>query len=547
MIHGGRLTPSRASVGYSSPVVPLALVLLRALGLVGQALVLGGAAFGLVALRPGLGGDPDLAPAARRCLALACGGAALLLAAQAAALGLIVASVADAPGASPLAVLATPFALASGVRMLAAIAALAAALRARRAPQPRGPWLALLLAGVAAAIGAAGTSHAAGRLEDRGWLLLVDAIHQVAIAVWAGGLVHLTALVLVRGDRASPARILRGFSRLAQGAVLVLILSGGALAVTYVGDLTALVGTAYGGMLLAKLALVAGLLALGALNFRAVRRLPPDRAVPPPRLRRFIEVEAGLAITLLFTAASLGSAPPGVDVRADRATPREVVERFTPRWPSFSTPTLAELAAAADVDDPLAPRTPADSAWSEYNHNVAGLFVLLIGLLAALHRLGGIGWARHWPLVFLGLSGFLLLRSDPNAWPLSATQTFLGSLTDPEIVQHRVLALLPAALGLIEWLIQERRLTAPGWARAIPLLIAVGGGLLLAHAHPLIRMREAYLMEVTHLPLGLLAVLIGWTRWLELRLPASDRRIAAKIWPPALVVIGVLLIFYREG
>jgi putative copper resistance protein D len=483
-------------------VVPLALVLLRALGLVGQGLVLGGAAFGLVALRPGPGGDPDLAPAARRCLGLACGGAALLLAAQAAALGLIVASVADAPGAAPLAVLATPFALAGGVGMLAAVAALAAGRRARRAQA----WTAApLLAGMAAAVGAAGTSHAAGRLEDRGWLLVADAIHQMAIAVWAGGLVHLTALVLLRGDRALPTRILRGFSRLAQGAVLVLALSGGALALAYVGDLAALVGTAYGGMLLAKLSLFAGLLALGALNFRAVRRLPPDRAVLPPRLRRFVEVEAGLAITLLFTAASLGSAPPGVDVRADRATGREIVERFTPRWPSFSTPSLAELAVAAAVDDPLAPRTPADSAWSEYNHNVAGLFVLLIGLLAALHRLGGIGWARHWPLVFLGLSAFLLFRSDPNAWPLSATQTFLGSLTDPEIVQHRVLALLPAALGLIEWLIQERRLAAPGWARAIPLLIAVGGGLVLAHAHPLIRMKEAYLMEVTHLPLGLLA------------------------------------------
>ena len=41
-------------------------------------------------------------------------------------------------------------------------------------------------------------------------------------------------------------------------------------------------------------------------------------------------------------------------------------------------------------------------------------------------------------------------------------------------------------------------------------------------------MKEAYLMEMTHLPLGLLAVLIGWARWLELRLPARERRIAAK-------------------
>ena len=525
--------------------MPLALVLLRALGLVGQSLVLGGAAFGLVALRPRRGGDTD--SFLGRCLALVRAGALLLLAAQAATLALIIASVSDAPGWAPLTFLATPFAVGSAGRMLAAIAALAAGIRAAGAPDARGSWLALLVAGLAAALGAAATSHAAARLEDRGWLLAVDAIHQIAIALWAGGVVHLTAFVLAQGDRLAPTRVLRGFSRLAQGAVLALALSGGTLAIAYVGDAGALIGTAYGGMLLAKLTLFGGLLALGALNARAVRRLPPDRAVPPPRLRRFIEVEAGLALTLLFTAASLGSAPPGVDVRAERATAREVVDRFTPRWPSFTTPSLTELAVAADVDDPLAPRTPADAAWSEYNHNVAGLFVLVVGLLAALHRLGGLAWARHWPLVFLGLSGFILFRSDPNAWPLSATQTFLGSLTDPEIVQHRVLALLPAALGLIEWLIQERRLTAPGWARAIPLLMAVGGGLLLAHAHPLVRMKEAYLMEVTHLPLGLLAVLIGWTRWLELRLPAPDRRVAAKIWPPALALIGLLLLLYREG
>jgi putative copper resistance protein D len=106
---------------------------------------------------------------------------------------------------------------------------------------------------------------------------------------------------------------------------------------------------------------------------------------------------------------------------------------------------------------------------------------------------------------------------------------------------------LPAALGIFEWLIIERRLVAPGWARVVPLLMAVGGGLLLAHAHPLVRVKEAYLMEVTHLPLGLLAVLIGWTRWLELRLPAAERRLPARIWPPAIMLVGLLLLLYREG
>jgi copper resistance protein D len=534
-------------VGYSSPVLPLVLVWLRALGLVGQAVVLGGAVFGWAVLRPWLAAEPDAAPVARCVLHLVRAGAFLLLAAQAAGLVLVAGSVSDAPGWSLEAFAATPLAAAGALRALAAGAALAVALWVEGAPASRGRWLALAATGSLAALAAAGSSHAAGRLDERLWLLAADVVHQVAIAVWVGGLAHLTVLVLAHGDRAWPPAALHTFSRIARGAVIVLAAAGAALALRLVGSPGALIGTAYGGMLVAKTALFAGLLALGGANLRAVRRLADGRAVPPLRLRRFVEVEAGLGLTLLFVAASLGSAPPAVDVVAERATTAEVLSRFTPRWPTLATPSLAELAQASAIDDPLAPRTSADTAWSEYNHNVAGLFVLVIGVLAALHRLGGVAWARHWPLGLVALSLFLLARSDPNAWPLSPTRGFLDGITDPEIVQHRLLGLLPAVLGIIEWLIQTGRLRSVAWTRAIPLLIAVGGGLLLAHAHPLVRVKEAYLMEVTHLPLGLLAVLIGWSRWLELRLPSAEGRIAARVWPPALALIGLLLVLYREG
>ena len=534
-------------MGYSSVVLPLVLVWLRALGLVGHALTLGGAVFGLAVLRPWLAAEPALAPAVRRALRLARAGTLLLLGAQAAGLVLVAGSVADAPGWSLDAFVETPLALSSALRALAAIAAFAAAVWVERAPGSRARWLVLTTAGAAAAMMAAGTSHAAGRLDERLWLSAVDAVHQVAVAVWIGGLVHLTVLALGHGARAWPPLALETFSRIARVAVVVAVASGAALALRLVAEPAALIGTAYGGMLVAKLALVAGLLALGAANLQAVRRLAGGRAVPPPRLRAFVEVEAGLGLTLLFVGASLGSAPPAVDVVAERATMAEVLSRFAPRWPSLATPSIAELAQASAIDDPLAPRTPADTAWSEYNHNMAGLFVLAIGVLAALHRLGGFAWARHWPLVLMALSVFILLRSDPNAWPMSPTRGLLDGITDAEIVQHRLLALLPGALGLLEWLIQTGRLRGTGWTRAIALMIAVGGGLLLAHAHPLVRVKDSYLMEVTHLPLGLLAVLIGWARWLEVRLPPGEGRRAGRVWPPAMALVGLLLVLYREG
>jgi putative copper resistance protein D len=455
--------------------------------------------------------------------------------------------VADAPGWSLDAFVETPLARSSALRALAALAALAATVWVSRAPGSRARWIVLAAAGAAAATTAAGTSHTAGRLDERVWLSAVDAVHQAAVAVWIGGLAHLTLLTVRHGGRAWPAAALETFSRTARVVVVVAVASGAALALRLVAGPAALVGTTYGGMLLAKVALIMGLLGLGAANLQAVRGLAGGRVVPPARLRAFVEVEAGLGLTLLFVAASLGSAPPAVDVIAERATAAEVLSRFAPRWPSLGTPSIAELAQASAIDDPLAPRTPADIAWSEYNHNMAGLFVLAIGVLAALHRLGGFAWARHWPLVLIALSFFLLLRTDPNAWPLSPTRGFLDGLTDAEIVQHRLLALLPAALGVLEWLIQTGRLRDTGWARAIALMMAVGGGLLLAHAHPLVRVKESYLMEVTHLPLGLLAVLIGWARWLELRLPPGDGHVAARVWPPAMALVGLLLVLYREG
>src|SRR5205085_716892 len=64
------------------------------------------------------------------------------------------------------------------------------------------------------------------------------------------------------------------------------------------------------------------------------------------------------------------------------------------------------------------PNTSDDIAWSEYNHHWAGLIVSAVGLLAVLARSGRAGWARHWPIAFLGLAVFLLLRADPENWPL---------------------------------------------------------------------------------------------------------------------------------
>ena len=82
-------------------------------------------------------------------------------------------------------------------------------------------------------------------------------------------------------------------------------------------------------------------------------------------------------------------------------------------------------------------------AYSEFNHHLAGFFVLLIGcaeLSQALHR-PTLLWARFLlPAAMLLGSVILLIWSDHEAWPigsLSLVQTFSGH--DPEIIQHKIL------------------------------------------------------------------------------------------------------------
>ena len=414
----------------------------------------------------------------------------------------------------------------------------ALALRRR---DTRAGWAIVVGLGVLLALAGAWTSHAAARLQHRTPLFALDMLHQLAAGVWIGGLLHLVVTASPDRDHPWPAPLLRRFSTLSLAAVLLLCASGVGLSLYYIDGWQAVLGTGYGLMVLTKVVMLGGLAALGATNFLAVRRLPASPGASLVGLRRFVEVELGMGLTVFFAAASLTSLPPAVDVVTDRATPAEVGTRFTPRWPSLSSPPLEAL----PIEDREAPRTDADRGWSEYNHHIAGLFVLVMGVLAVLHRLG-IRWARHWPLVFLAMAVFLLIRNDPGSWPLGS-QGFWEGMLYAEVFQHRLFVLLVVGFGVFEWMVRTGRLASPRCALVFPILCVVGGGLLLTHSHASLNLKAEYLIEVTHAPLGVVALMVGWARWLELRLPGSQQRLPGRLWAAGLAVIGVLLFFYRES
>ena len=509
-------------------------VILRGLALAGQAVAIGGVLFALLVAR-GPGG-------ARRVWPLVAAGAGVVITAQ--VLGLVILTgELEAPGASVLGHLAaTQYFRAAVARVLAAGVLLLGALAVHRAGRA-GTWWPLLLGGVAAlVVSAAWMSHAAARLDHRAVLLGLEALHQLAAAVWIGGLLHLIVTALGRRPVAEPAALMRRFSTLALIAVGVLLAAGVGLTLGYVDGVRGLVGTAYGLMVMTKAVMLGLLLLFGALNFFVVRRLPPDAATAPLRLRRYVEVELGLGLTVLFAAASLTSLPPAVDVVADRATPGEVITRFVPRLPRLSSPPIEAL----PIHDKEAPRTDADRAWSEFNHHISGMFVLAMGLLSLLQASGRVRWARHWPLVFLGLAGFMMLRNDPGAWPLGPAG-FWASMREPSVLQHRTFVLVVVVFGLFEWMVRSGRLRAPRAALLFPLLCAVGGALLLTHSHASLNLKTEFLTEITHAPLGVLGVLVGWGRWLELRLAAPEDRLPGRLSACAMTVIGVLLLIYRES
>jgi putative copper resistance protein D len=291
-------------------------------------------------------------------------------------------------------------------------------------------------------------------------------------------------------------------------------------------------------------------------------RAEPERL---PWIRRFVESEMALGLAVLAVAASLTSVPPAADLPDDRVTWAEITARFTPEWPRLTSPRhddLAIPALQAQLDAEarnaagrlqaftpgeglLPPRNAQDIAWSEYNHHWSGILVLLVGLAALLDATGRVPLARHWPLLFLGLTGFILLRSDPEAWPLGEIG-LLESLRDPEVVQHKLAALLVVGFAIAEWWVRLGRIQG-GLRFVFPSAMLAGGVLLLAHTHAISNQKEALLVELSHLPLAVLAVVGGCARFVELRGPERLARVARWVWPVALVLIGVLLLLYREA
>ncbi|MCC6140477.1 MAG: hypothetical protein IT389_07660 [Nitrospira sp.] len=190
-------------------------------------------------------------------------------------------------------------------------------------------------------------------------------------------------------------------------------------------------------------------------------------------------------------------------------------------------------------------------AYSEFNHHLAGLFVLLIGFseMAQALRSPSLSWIRMLlPASLLGMAAFLLIWSDHQAWPIgpmSFAETFWGN--DHEIFQHKIYGLLALTVGLIEWFRRLDRLDHVGWLVPLPLFAMIGGLMLFTHshgAHP-----AAQKIAMHHALMGTLAVSAGSSR-----LASAGRGVFMgwsrsrweTIWAGLILLIGLQLLVYSE-
>jgi copper transport protein len=185
---------------------------------------------------------------------------------------------------------------------LAAVAAVLAAVPAlwRRSPLP------VLVAAAASLVTVTLAGHA-WTAPNRSVAVVSDLAHLGAVAVWTGGLLALLVALpaLPTGD--GRARLATRFSAVALGAVVVVAVSGTVSGWQQVRTLEALTSTAYGRLLLAKVAGFAVLVVLGWLNRT---RLVPlvERTVAP--LTRSMRVEVAVAAVVLGLTAALIHQPP---------------------------------------------------------------------------------------------------------------------------------------------------------------------------------------------------------------------------------------------
>lgn len=432
-------------------------------------------------------------------------------------------------------------------------------------PFSKSHWTTAVVVALPMIISGAWLVHAAGRFENRFILMSLTVIHQLAAAAWIGGIFQLVNLWLLRQSKRIPSELwplmLRRFSMFGIASVAMILISGLPIALQYIDTWNGLIGTGYGNLLMVKIILLALALGFAWLNKSAVLEygVSGSHYALHNRVPYYIEAETFVLITLLFTAASLASQPPAIDIPTLTATWQEVLNTFHPQFPQTSSPSHTALIAGEAGRVAIIGQVPSIAAteWSNYNHNISGIFLTVMSFFAMLSYIKQLPstlsafdkflpLTRYWPLGFVLLGIFLFFRSDAETWPLGPIGFWDSTFNNGEVLQHRIATLLVFVLGIIELSARMTKNPDSKLPFVFPLLAAFGGLMLLTHSHVGFQAKSAFLIQVGHTTMGIFSLILATGRWLELKLDRPGKDIAGFISVASLFQIGIILMFYRE-
>ena len=178
-----------------------------------------------------------------------------------------------------------------------------------------GRWVALTSAAVLVG-GLAWAGHG-GTGPAPVWHRSADVIHLLASAVWPAGLLPFVLVLRSVGRSADPGRwaeafrLTRRFSAASLTAVGLLTATGLVASWCLVGSVGGLFTTAYGRVLLIKLALFAGMVSLGAANLLVLKpRLSTGGEPTARRLGRAVAAEVVLGVGVVAVVGLLGLLEP---------------------------------------------------------------------------------------------------------------------------------------------------------------------------------------------------------------------------------------------
>jgi putative copper resistance protein D len=195
----------------------------------------------------------------------------------------------------------------------------------------------------------------------------------------------------------------------------------------------------------------------------------------------------------------------------------------------------------------------ADKRESEFNHHLAGFFVVLAGIFILAEGRLSKRWpsVRYaWPLCFLLAGIFVFIFSDTELWPFGPQSWAFGLSHHAEVRQHKSFAMILLGLGVIE-LLRARGTLKAAWAGWVfPVLAIAGSIILLFHDHQAGMQGEGHMermarIQMQHHSYMAAGLGIGLTKGLS-ELKANWQGIFAKLWPSLMVLLGVLLMFYVE-